>query len=146
MKNLKQLSIFLFFFFLFSAFYINVQLTREGAEKAIREFVKFSNSSAIGQKLSILEVTSIDSLKQSSETEASCWITAWGKVENSGKDSFPIACMHIKAQFKMEFLFQKKADKWLLTHLDRFATKRRVSPEYMQKFHEQSGNLNIAAQ
>jgi hypothetical protein len=110
------------------------------------QFIKNSNASSLGSKFSILELTGIDSLTQSTESKAACWITARGKVENSGKDSFPIACTHIEAQFKMGFILQKKADTWILTDLEKLATKRRVSTEYMQKFLKQSGNLKIAAQ
>jgi hypothetical protein len=144
MKNLKQFSYYLISLFLLTAFTGDSKLTREEAKKAVDEFVKRSNASVVVSKFNILEVTSIDSLNQSSDTKAEVWITTRVKVENSGKDSFPIACTHIEAKYKMAFLFEKKADTWTMSHMFKGVSNRRVSIEYIRQFHGQGLDENIA--
>src|SRR5437868_3820811 len=102
MQHLKQLSALLFTFFLFTAFTLCPKLTLEGAKKAVKEFVIVNNASAIGAKVHITEVISVESVMQSSLKDGTCWVKAKGKVANSeaGNASTGKDCMETELRLE----------------------------------------------
>ena len=147
MKNLKHLSIFLFSLLIFTAWKADSKLTQEGAEKAIKEFIKRNNSATPAPKINITEILALNPVTILSETKMSCQIKAKGTVENSGLDSVPIVCPYLETYITMEFFFEKKADnKWVLKGVYKFASKVKVSNEYMQQFLKQNKDLDWAVE
>ena len=145
MKNLKQLSVFLFSLLILTAWKTDSKLKPLGIEKAVKEFMAFNNSSANAPRLSILEMQKIDTIHQVSEKKATCWVKFKAKLQNmdspGGKDL-------AEAELNVEFEFAKSADnKWILTFPIKAATKViRWQQDNFSAFMEQSQHLSILAQ
>lgn len=91
-----------------------------------------------------MEVQKIESIDQISEKETRCKVRFKAKVANSESGT---GNGYVETILTVIFQFKKNTtNNWILTCVVAQASKVMVNENYLNKFHEQSQNLTIAAE